>query len=147
MIEEEYALSTRYMVQDQFLDFWIVSRFYLVFGGKVLAVTGDIGSSGETVGVQFKIGFLTADIGDLNGRGVFGVISLGQAWWWLFNVVPGCRVICWWGVEDQGRGYGSSGYFDILVFGSGIGECCRCCCGCCGRHIDASICVIQICDG
>jgi hypothetical protein len=90
VIEEEYALSTRYMVQDQFLNFWIIDLFNLVLGGKVLAIAGDVGSSGEAVGVQFKVGFLTANVGNLDGGGVFGVVPLGQAWWWLFYVVPGC---------------------------------------------------------
>lgn len=54
VIEEENAVGSGYLVQDQFLDFWIVDLFDLVFGREICDFAGDVGGSGEAVGVELE---------------------------------------------------------------------------------------------
>lgn len=72
----------------------------MFFRGEICDFAGDGRGSGETVDVEFKGGFVAANVRDGDFGGMFGVVSLGEAWGWCFDVVPGFGVVWWWGVED-----------------------------------------------
>lgn len=116
MIEEEDSVRSRNVLQDQIFHFGIVDLLDLVFGREICDFAGDVGGGGETVSVEFEGGFLAANVGDGDLRRVFRIVSLWEAFWRLFYVVPGFGIVWWWSVEDQGRGDWASGYFDILWF-------------------------------
>jgi len=54
VVEEENAVCSRNMIQDQLLNFWIVDLLDLVLGAEICDFAGDGRGGGEAVGVEFK---------------------------------------------------------------------------------------------
>ena len=110
MIEEEDALRTGNVIEDQGLDFRIVDFFDVVVVGKIFLFRRNIGDSSKCIVVEREKRLIAADVLNVGINFLSTKVALSDAFGLFLDEIVGLGAVCWGFIVIERHSDGATRY-------------------------------------